>query len=306
MNLLAGFIAQVLHLALIAVAVPAITGAASWLQARLAGRRGPPFLQPWHDLRRLLRKQVVVAESASPVTEAGPTVCLAGIAVAASLVPSFSLGMIFAPFADLVVIAGLLSVARAALALAAMDAGVALGGVGASRVMLLGCGSEAALLLAVFVLALLASSSNIDAIAATLRDSETVWPTGALLATAAVVLVALIDGDMLRRETTALELAGIDLALIEIAGGLRLLVWFNLIGAVLLPFGMADADAGPVSWLIGLASWLVRTALFTAATATLRAAHGRLRLSRALGMVGVAMLLGLLGMIVLLARMRTA
>ncbi len=306
MNLLAGIIAQILHLVLIAAAAPTIVGVMSWLQAQLTGRHGPPLLQPWRDLRRLLRKQVVMAESASAVTEVAPTVCVAAIAVAASLVPSFALGMIFTPFADVVVIAGLLLVARASLALAAMDAGVALGGVGASRVMLLGCGAEAALLLAVFVLAMLTGSSNIDAITATLRDSETIWPTGALLAAASVVLVALVDGEMLRRETTALELAGIDLALIEIAGALRLLVWFDLIGAMLLPFGMADAGSGPVSWLTGLGCWLARSALFTCAIAILRVTHGRLRLPRALGMLGVAMLLGVLAMIVLLARLRTA
>jgi formate hydrogenlyase subunit 4 len=306
MNLLVGFIAQVLHIALIAVAAPTITGVASWLQARLSGRHGPPLLQPWRDLKRLLRKQAMMPESASAVTEVAPTVCVAAVAVAASLVPSFALGMAFGPFADMVVIAGLLFAARASLALAAMDAGVALGGIGASRAMLLGCASEAALLLAVFVFALFASSSNIDAIATTLRDADTAWPTGALLAAAAVILVALVDGEVLRRETTPLELTGIDLALVEIADALRLLTWFNLIGAVLLPFGMANADADLGSWLIGLVSWLLRTALFTGVVATLRVVHGRLRLPRALGMLGVAMLFGILAVIVLLAHTRTA
>lgn len=306
MNLLAGFLAQVLHVALVAVAAPTITGAMSWLHARFTGRRGPPLLQPWRDLRRLLRKQIVVAESASVATEVAPTVSLAAIAVAATLVPSFTLGMVFGPFADMVVIAGLLLFARAATALAAMDAGVALGGVGASRAMLLGCGSEAALLFAAFVFALLAGSSDVDAIATTLRDADAIWPTGALLAATAIALTALVDGEVLRSETTLLELAGIDLALIEIAGALRLLVWFNLIGAVLLPFGMADVSAGPISWLIGLACWLARTTLFTVVLAGLRVAHGRLRLPRALGMLGVAMLLGALAIIALLAHMRTA
>jgi formate hydrogenlyase subunit 4 len=306
MNLVAGFIAQVLHIALIAVAAPTIIGVASWLQGRLTGRHGPPLLQPWHDLRRSLRKQAVVAESASVVTEVAPTVCVAAIAVAASLIPSFAAGMIFGPFADMVVIAGLLLVARASLALAAMDAGVALAGIGARRTMLLGCTAEAALLLAVFVFALLAGSSNIDTIATTLRDADTGWPTGALLATAALMLVALVDADVLRRETTALELAGIDHAMIEIADAVRLLLWFNLIGAVLFPLGMADAYAGPASWLIGLACWLTRTALFTVAVAVLRVANGRLRLPRALGMLGVAMLFGVLAVIVLLAHARIA
>ena len=97
------------------------------MRARLAGRAGASPLQPWRDLIRLLRKQTVLAESASSVTIDAPAACAAATAVAACLVPSFTLGMTFAPFADLLLIAGLLIAARASLALAAMDAGTAPG-----------------------------------------------------------------------------------------------------------------------------------------------------------------------------------
>ena len=136
------------------------------MQARLAGRTGASPLQPWRDLLRLLRKQTVLAESASNVTIDAPVVCAAATAVAACLVPSFTLGMTLAPFADLLLIAGLLMAARASLALAAMDAGTATGGMAASRTMLLGCLAEPALLLVLFVLALLAGSLDLDVVAA--------------------------------------------------------------------------------------------------------------------------------------------
>src|SRR5690242_3677656 len=63
MNLLLGFIAQLLHIALIAAAALSLVGLLRWLQARLSGHVGPPVLQPWRDLFRLLRKQPVLAES---------------------------------------------------------------------------------------------------------------------------------------------------------------------------------------------------------------------------------------------------
>ena len=144
---------------LIGAAAPTLIGVHRWMQARLAGRVGPPLLQPWRDLIRLLRKQTVLAEGASGVTVDAPVVCAAATAVAACLVPSFALGMIFAPFADLLVIAGLLALARSSLALAAMDAGAAMGGMAASRTLLLGCLAEPALLLVLFVLALSRAAS---------------------------------------------------------------------------------------------------------------------------------------------------
>ena len=97
MNLLSGLIAQLLHIVLMATAAPTLIGLTGWLQARLAGRHGPPVLQPWRDLAKLLRKQTVMAESASGLTEWAPFVCAAAVAIAACLVPSFAWGMTLAP-----------------------------------------------------------------------------------------------------------------------------------------------------------------------------------------------------------------
>ena len=304
MTFLAGLVAQLLHIALMASAAPTLIGLHRWMQARLAGRVGASPLQPWRDLVRLLRKQTVLAESASNVTIDAPVVCAAATAVAACLVPSFTLGMTLAPFADLLLIAGLLMAARASLALAAMDAGTATGGMAASRTMLLGCLAEPALLLVLFVLALLAGSLDLDVIAAMQLENGVDWRIGVGLALAATLLVALIDA--MRREALALDLGGRDLALIEAADALRLLVWFNLIGAMFLPFGMARSDAGPVAWAAGIITWLARTLLLAAALALLHAGLGRIGLVRAARVLGVAVLLGLLAAVFLLADMGTA
>jgi formate hydrogenlyase subunit 4 len=260
-------------------------------------------LQPWWDLVRLLRKQTILAESASNVTIDAPAACAAATAVAVCLVPSFTLGMTLAPCADLLVISGLLTAARASLALAAMDAGTATGGMAASRTMLLGCLAEPALLLVVFVLALLAGSLDLDVVAAMQTENGVEWRTAVGLALAATLLVALVDA--MRREALTLDLGGRDLALIEAADALRLLVWFNLIGAMFLPFGMARSDAGPVAWVAGIITWLARTLLLAAALALMHAGLGQIRLGRVARMLGIAVLLGLLAAVFLLADIGT-
>ena len=121
-NLAVAFVEQVAHVALMAAAAPTLIGIIRWMEARLAGQVGPP-VQPWQDLARLLRKQPVMAESASEVSAIAPLLSLAAVAIVAVMVPSFTLGMTLAPFADLLVIAGLLSLARCSIALAGMDAG---------------------------------------------------------------------------------------------------------------------------------------------------------------------------------------
>ncbi|HLY88459.1 MAG TPA: NADH-quinone oxidoreductase subunit H [Acetobacteraceae bacterium] len=302
MTVLAGLMAQCLHIAMMMAAAPTLAGIIGALQARLTGRTGPPILQPWRELTRLHRKHSVVAESASRITEFAPSACLAALATATWLVPSFARGMILAPFADVVLIAGLLALARCAQALLATDAGTAMGGIAASRTMLLGCGTDMALLLAAFAFGLAAGTTNVDQIVGLQFDST----SNLLPAAAAIALAGLVDAGVVREEPLSLELSGTDLAFIEAAGMLRLLLWFDLIGAALVPFGMATADAGPVAWLLGLASWLVRTALFALGVAILRATQERLRLKCATGMLGIAMLLGVLAIVLLFSTMRTA
>ena len=304
MAFLSGLIAQVLHIALMCVAAPSLISIQRWMLARLAGRVGPSLLQPWWDLIRLLRKQSVLAESASEVTGIAPAVCAAATAIAACLVPSFALGMTFAPFADLLVIAGLLALARCSMALLAMDAGTAPAGVGASRSMLLACLAEPALLLVLFALALPAGSLNLDAIAAIQLENGAASRVGIGIALAATLLVALVG--TMRREMLMQEFGGPDLALLDATDAMRLLVWFNLIGAMFLPFGMTPSAEGPFAWMVGVACWLIRTLVFAVVLALLNTVLGRLRLLREAQILGVAVLLGLLAAIFLFADMGTA
>src|SRR5258705_182651 len=50
------FLLQLLHMALVLALAPGVTGIVRKLKARLLGRQGPPVIQPYRDLVRLLRK----------------------------------------------------------------------------------------------------------------------------------------------------------------------------------------------------------------------------------------------------------
>jgi formate hydrogenlyase subunit 4 len=309
MNLLLGFVTQLLHAALMVATAPTLLGVIRCVQARLVGRAGPTVLQPWRDLARLLRKQPVIAESASEVFAIAPLLSAAAVAIVAFLVPSFALGMTLARFGDLLVIAGLLALARCSMALAGMDTGSAIGGMGASRTVALTWLSEPAVLLVIFALGLLAGGTNLDVIAAMQQESSTDWPASVGLAFVAMVLLAIVDANgpamspelAMQREAMALEFSGRDLALIEATEALRLLVWLDLIGAVFLPFGMAPAGAGPADLLVGLLSWLVRLLLLGGVLALLQTAMGRMRPAHLPHVLGLALLLGLLAVMFLFA-----
>jgi len=311
-------LALVLHGALMLAAAPTLAGMLDAGRARLAGRAGPPVLQPWRELARLLRKRPVVADQASFVTPGGVYACFAATAAATLLVPSFALGMLSAPAADLFVLLGLLGLARIALALAALDAGTALGGVGASRTGLFAVFSEPALALVVLSVALIAGGTNLDRAAAVMRDGQGLH-VSLVLAAVAAAMAALVDVGQLFahgtawrlepamvREAALLELSGRHLALAEGAGQLRVLVWFGLLAALFLPFGLAPEGAGPVAWLIGLLLWAVKIALLGVLLLLAETAGARMRLFGVPQFLGVAILLALLAAVFLFVGQRAA
>ena len=266
---LLGLLAQLLHTALVLAAAPLVVGLMRIARARRLGQAGPPLLQPWHDLIRLARKQPVVAEGAGPLLVAAPLVEFAASLAAAVLVPGFALGMTTAPLADLLVLGGLLALARAAPVLAAMEAGTAPGGLAAGRAVAVATLAAPALLLVAFALALATGSSNIDRIA-TLTARGTTAPHAALaLALAALVLLAPPADDAALRGAYS----GRHLALAEGAAALRTLTLLSLIVAVFVPYGAADAAGLPLLWPPAAVVWAAKLGLLATGLASVQAAQ---------------------------------
>jgi formate hydrogenlyase subunit 4 len=317
-SMLLGMVTLAIHIALIVVFAPLLAGLVQRIQARLLGHAGAPWLQPWRDLQRLARKQPVVPENASSLFRAAPLAVFVAVAAAAAMVPSFALGMATAPLADLLVIAGLLTLARCTVALAAMDTGTAFGGVGASRTLTYAAFAEPALMLVILGLGLLAGTTNLDTIAGLLRDGRIALHGALAPALAAIVGVAvaqtgcapldnrLAPSEFAIADATTLEYTGRNLALLEGAAALRLMVWLNLIAAIFLPFGAAMPDAGPLQWAVGLGASAIKLVGLAAVLAVLGTMFATLRVSRVPQLLGMAVLLALLATMLLVAGVAAA
>jgi formate hydrogenlyase subunit 4 len=300
MNHIAPAFTQIIHLALVLLAAPATAGAMGWLEARLAGHVGPSILLPWHLLVRLSRKTAVLPESASRALTLAPAVALSATICAAALVPSFTLGTAFEPLADAVVVASLLSVARVATVLGALDAGSAPSGVAAQNATALAVVAEPALLLFVFSLALMGGSFNLELVIGQQREG-TLLPAAAS-ALALIALLALVFADVCdMSEELQLDYSGIDLAVARVTVWLRRVVWIDLIGALFLPVGMAGPGDGPAEWGIGLLCWAIKLVVAIVCLAFVRALFGRASRRDMPNVAGVAALLALLATIVALA-----
>src|SRR6476620_3922339 len=111
------FAIQGVQMLLVLALAPLLLGFTRKVKARLLRRRGPPLLQPYRDLLRLIRKEAVLADNASWLFRSGPYMIFATTWVAAALVPTFATGLEFSYVADLIVITALIGSARFFLAL---------------------------------------------------------------------------------------------------------------------------------------------------------------------------------------------
>jgi formate hydrogenlyase subunit 4 len=264
-------VAQAGQMLLVLAVAPLVLGVTRKIKARLLRRIGPPTWQPYVDLWKLLHKEAVLAHNASWLYRVAPYLLFAATWVAAALVPTYAVNLMFSWSADLIAIVALLATGRFALALAGMDVGTAFGGIGSSREMMIASLAEPAMLLVVFTVALIAGTTQLSTIAATFVTGSVGLRVSLGLALFAFVFVAIaenaripIDNPATHLELTmvheamVLEYSGRHLAMIEAAAALKLVMYFSLLACLFVPFGMATGDKNLDTALTGLMTWLAK------------------------------------------------
>jgi formate hydrogenlyase subunit 4 len=312
MALTYGLIVQGAQMMLVVLLAPLMTGLVRKTKARLLRRRGPSVIQPYRDLLRLLRKEVVLAENASWLFRSAPYLIFAMTWVAAALVPTFAAGLLFSWTADLIAIIALLGSARFFLALAGMDVGTSFGGIGSSREVMIASLAEPAMIMVVFTLALVAGSTQLSTVAAFLASSAVGLSVSLGMALFALTMVAIaenaripVDNPATHLELTmvheamVLEYSGRHLAMIELAASLKLLLYASIIACLFAPWGLAAAGAGIEAYLMGAGLYLAKIAVVAILLAFFETMIAKMRVFRVPEFLGAALMLGLLSMLLL-------
>lgn len=198
---------QLLQAALVLAAAPLLTGFVRVLKARLLGRRGPPLLQPYRDLLRLLRKDPVIADNASWLFRSAPYLGFALIWLGACLVPTFSSRMGLGATADFIALMGILAGARFVTALAGLDVGTAFGGIGSSRDMMIGALAEPAVLMVIFTVSLLTRTTSLPLISEFMQTGAVGLRVSLALALIALVMVAIAENARIPVDNPATHLS---------------------------------------------------------------------------------------------------
>ena len=303
-----------LQFILILLLSPLAQGIIKKIKALMQGRRGAPLFQPYYDLARLFRKDMVIPRTASWIFHAAPYVVFASVLTASTLVPVFYSGGLSAYFktggflgaGDIIVIIYTLALGRFFLALGGLDAGTAFGGEGSSREMTVAILVEPSMMLAIFTAAAASGSTNIGAVAA--FGSFFFSPAHVLALAAFFIAVVAETGRIpvdnpdthleltMIHEGMLLEYSGKYLALLEWAHYMKQMLLFTLAADLFFPYGIAGAGAG-----FGIAAaagfWTIKMLVLCFGMAFVESSRAKIRFFQLPSLLGAAFVLSALSII---------
>src|SRR5438477_9235860 len=302
--------AILLQTALLLLVAPLVSGCIKNWKAKLQNRRGARAWQPYLDLAKFLRKDMVISEHASWIFRTMPGVLFTSTLLAGLMVPMVSASAPLSLFGGALAFVGLLALGRFFLALAGLDPASAFGGMGSSREMTISAIAEPAMMLAIFTVAISAGSTSLSQIV--LASQGPSWrfldPAHAL-AFAAMFIVLLaetgripVDNPAKHLELTMiheamlLEYSGRYLALIEWGASIKQLVLMSLLANIFFPLGLA-AEFTPASFGLGLLFFVAKLILLAGAVVLVETTNAKLRLFRVPDLLSTAFILATLALV---------
>lgn len=194
-----------------------------------------------------------MSETSSWIFRAAPFVLLSSSITAALILPVFSTSAAY-HFGDFLALVFILALGRFFIALAALDAGSSFGGMGSSREMFISSLVEPALCAVIFALALQSGSTNIALINAPYRFSVASVAAGLALFLVTIAETSRVPVDnqethlelTMVHEAMVLEYSGRSLAVIEMAGYVKQMVFYFLIVRIFFPLEPVITGPGSI------------------------------------------------------------
>jgi len=307
MKAIAGVFFQTLLLLLLA---PLLSGCIRNWKAKLQNRRGPRVWQPYLDLAKFMRKDMVISEHASWVFHAMPYVLFLSTLLAGLMMPLITAAAPLRLFGDALAFIGLLALGRFFLALGGLDPASAFGGMGSSREMTLAAIAEPALLLAIFTVAITSGSTDFSQmLGAAQTPAWRLLNPAHLLAFSALFIVLLaetgripVDNPATHLELTMiheamlLEYSGRYLALIEWSASIKQLVLMALLVNIFFPVGIAvGLEPAALGW--SMACFLGKLLLLAGAVVLVETTNAKMRLFRVPDLLSAAFVLAALALL---------
>lgn len=285
---------------------PLINGVIKKLKANIQGRVGSSILQPYFDLIRLFKKDMVVSNISSWIFRATPYIVFTSTIAASMIVPVITTKVAFAMMADVIALIYILALGRFFMALAGLDAGTAFGGEGSSREMTVAILVEPMMMLSIFTAAISAGSTNIVKIA----ETHGIFYSPSQILSLSAFIVAIIaetgripvDNPDTHLELTMihegmlLEYSGRYLALMEWAHYMKQMLLFTIAADIFFPFGIAShTEVSGLALSFGV--YILKMLFMAFVIALIESTRAKMRFFQLPSLLGGAFVLALLSLL---------
>lgn len=286
----------IINLALVILLAPLFEGVIRKLKARIHSRQGPPVIQPYLDLMKLLVKEELRPQGAGMLFWLAPRLALGATLVVALMVPIGGLTPL-GPSSDLIALLYLVSLAAVAVMMGAFASGNPYALVGASREMMTVLVVEPVLAIALIVVALKSGSFMLDGMVnwqAGHGLSLSTSLAGVAFFLALQAQLGKLPFDIAEAETEIMEgpfieQSGPGLALFKWSFFAKQLIFSALLVQIFLPwprFGLLPAD---------LALTLAKVFVLVVVVGLIESVTPRLRIDQSLGYLSRVIFIALAG-----------
>lgn len=265
--MIASATAIILHLLLLLILPPFLLGVINKTKAFLAGRKGPPVLQVYYDMAKLLRKDLVISNTTTGVFVAGPVIGIVVPILAGLLIPFGSNPAVLSFTGDFLFFAYLFALSRFFTSSAALDTGSAFEGMGSAREVTFAVLTEPALFFVFLVLARMSSNLTLSGMLS--MGANPLYGIGSMAPLVMIVLglfiILLAENSRIPvddpnthleltmiHEVMVLDHSGPLFGLIEYGSAIKLFVFGSLLLNIMVPLHSLSIRLGTLLWVVGM------------------------------------------------------
>ena len=220
----------------------------------IRGSKGPSLFQPYYNLFKLFKKEVVLSKDSSYISIVAPYIVAVVPIIVAGFLPVFDSRTMLSFSGDIIALVYILALGTFFLALFGFDQGSTFGGLGSSREMTVSSLAEPAFIMIIFTFALQSNSTNISNIFESVHgDVFFKYPVSSTLALMALYFVTLAEAGKIPidnpethleltmiHEAMILDASGRSLALLEIGSFVKTAIFLTLFSNIFMPLGFYD------------------------------------------------------------------
>ncbi|NMM65982.1 hydrogenase [Clostridium sp. P21] len=235
---------------LLIIVTPLFMGILKKFKAILRGYKGSSIFQVYYDYQKLFSKGRIRSSHSSFITQIGPILSLGASITAVFMIPTFfSSGETY--LGSLFLIIFMMSIVKFLNTLIGLDCASTFGGMGTSRELFLSMLAEPVMFLTIMFLYFENKSFNIFTISFN-NSSGAFYSIGHILAAISFFILLLTENARLPidnpethleltmiHEAMILDLSGTDLAFVEMASQIKLMIFLTIFINLFMPFGAA-------------------------------------------------------------------